>query len=156
MRAWYSWSDPPPLEELLTKIARREFGAGNETAVLAAWKNFSDAIKLVPDTGPNMGTNNSVATPLFFEKPKPRAMTLDHSWSDPAMWSRTSQINPYWPYVPSRLILFPDFTNTTNAAERYTRPFSIGVFNKYLTLAADRMEDGSYIVPEGRFECSCG
>ena len=88
------------MQELLTKIARREFGAGNENAVLAAWKSFSDAIKLVPDTGPNMGTNNSVATPLFFEKPKPRAMTLDHSWEDPAIWSRTSQINPYWPYVP--------------------------------------------------------
>jgi hypothetical protein len=142
MRAWYSWSDAPPLEELLTKIARRDFGAGNESSVLAAWKSFSEAIKLVPDTGPNMGTNNAVAAPLFFEKPKPRAMTLDHSWSDPAMWSRTSQLNPYWPYVPSRLILFPDFTNATNAAERYTRPFSIGVFNKYLTLAADRMEEG--------------
>ena len=142
MRAWYSWSDSPPLPELLRKIARREFGAGNEDSVLAAWKSFSEAIKLVPDTGPNMGTNNSVATPLFFEKPKPRAMTLAHSWEDPAIWSRTSQINPYWPYVPSRLILFPDFTNSINAAERYTRPFSIGVFDKYLTLAADKMEEG--------------
>jgi hypothetical protein len=83
-----------------------------------------------------------VATPLFFERPKPRALTLDHSWEDPAIWSRTSQINPYWPYVPSRLILFPDFTNKTNVAERYTRPFSVGVFNKYLALAADKMEEG--------------
>lgn len=142
MRSWYSWSDAPPLPDLLRSLARREFGNGNEDLALAAWRHFSDAIKLVPDTGPNMGTNNAVATPLFFEKPKPRAMTLEHSWSDPANWSRTSQINPYWPYVPSRLILFPDFSNQINAAERYTRPFSVGVFNKYLTLAADEMEKG--------------
>ena len=30
MRAWYSWSDAPPLDELCsTSIARREFGAGH-------------------------------------------------------------------------------------------------------------------------------
>lgn len=142
MRCWYSWSASPPLTELLTSIARRDFGAGTADLVLSAWRHFSDAIRLVPDTGPNMGTNNAVATPLFFSKPKARAMTLDHSWEDPAVWSRTSQINPYWPYVPSRLILFPDFTNASNVAERYTRPFSIGVFNRYLTLAADEMEKG--------------
>ncbi len=142
MRAWYSWSAAPPLPELLASIAQREFGSGSQNLVLSAWQHFSDAIKLVPDTGPNMGTNNSVATPLFFSKPKPRAMTLDHSWEDPAIWSRTSQVNPYWPYVPSRLILFPDFTNKLNVAERYTRPFSVGTFNKYLTLAADEMEEG--------------
>ncbi|MCL4855284.1 MAG: hypothetical protein KJZ78_28310, partial [Bryobacteraceae bacterium] len=97
VRAWYSWSGYPELNQLLTGMARREFGAGNEDLVLTAWKRFSDAIKLVPDTGPNMGTNNSVATPLFFEKPKARAMTLDHSWEDPAIWQRHSQLWPYWP-----------------------------------------------------------
>ncbi len=142
MRAWYSWSDAPPLDELLRSIARREFGPGSEPLVLKAWDYFSQAIRLVPDTGPNMGTNNAVAAPLFFEKPAPRAMTLDHSWEDPQAWSRTSQLNPYWPYVPSRLILFPDFTNRVNVAERYARPFSLPVFNKYLSLAADRMETG--------------
>jgi hypothetical protein len=142
LRAWYSWSDYPPLEDLLRQIARREFGAGNEHLAQTAWKHFSDAIKLVPDTGPNMGTNNSVATPLFFEQPRPRAMTLEHSWEDPAIWQRQSQIWPYWPYTPRRLILAPDFTNQVNAAERYARPFSLAVFNKYLTLAADEMERG--------------
>lgn len=142
MRAWYSWSGYPALDELLKSIARREFGAGNEELVLTAWKQFSEAIKLVPDTGPNMGTNNSVATPLFFQQPKPRAMTLHHSWSDPGMWQRESQLWPYWPYTPSRLILAPDFTNKVNSAERYARPFSLPVFNKYLGLAADHMENG--------------
>ena len=43
---------------------------------------------------------------------------------------------------PSRVILLPDFTNRSNAAERYASPFSLSVFNKYLLLAADEMEKG--------------
>ncbi|MFN0167504.1 MAG: hypothetical protein ACKV22_13820 [Bryobacteraceae bacterium] len=142
MRAWYSWSDAPPLDDLLRQIARREFGAGNEDRALAAWKHFSEAIQAYPDTGPNWGSCNAVASPLFFEKPKPRAMTLEHSWSDQALWSRQSQLNPYWPYVPSRLLFWPDFTNKQNNVERYIRFFSVPVFQKYLKLAADRMEQG--------------
>jgi hypothetical protein len=142
MRAWYAWSDAPPLDELLRQIARREFGESSENAVLAAWKHFSEAIRLYPDTGPNWGSCNALAAPLFFSKPKPRAMTLDHSWSDQQQWSRESQLNPAWPYVPSRLIFWPDFSNRRNAAESYIRFFSIPVFQKYLKLSADRMEEG--------------
>ncbi len=142
MRAWYAWSDAPPLEELLRAIARREFGAGNESRVMEAWKAFSQAIRLVPDTGPNWGTNNAVASPFFLTQPPPRMMTLNHSWSDPALHARCCQVNPHWPYVPARLILWPDFTNKVNAAERYARPFSLPVFMKYLGLAADEMERG--------------
>lgn len=142
MRAWYAWSDAPPLDDLLRQIARREFGAGSEDAVLAAWKHFSEAIQVYPDTGPNWGSCNALAAPLFFSKPRPRAMTLDHSWSDQQQWSNWSQLNPHWPYVPSRLIFWPDFSNRHNAAEGYIGFFSIPVFQKYLKLAADRMEQG--------------
>ncbi|HZT32665.1 MAG TPA: hypothetical protein VFA33_22435 [Bryobacteraceae bacterium] len=142
LRAWYSWSGAPPLDTLLRAIARREFGPGSEDLALRAWDHFSRAIRLVPDTGPNMGVNNAVATPLLFEKPEPRAMTVDHSWTDPAVWSHDSEITPYWPYTPRRLILLPDFTNRVNAAARYASPFSLPVFNKYLRLAADEMETG--------------
>lgn len=142
MRAWYAWSDAPPLEDLLRRIARREFGAGNEELALEAWKRFSEAIQVYPDTGPNWGSCNALAAPLFFEKPKPRAMTLEHSWTDQELWSRQSQLNPYWPYVPRRLFFWPDFTNRQNNAERYIRFFTIPVFQKYLALAADRMEQG--------------
>ncbi len=142
MRAWYAWSDAPPLDDLLRRIARREFGPGNEEAVLTAWKHFSEAIQVYPDTGPNWGSCNALAAPLFFAKPKPRAMTLNHSWSDQGQWSGRSQLNPYWPYVPSRLIFWPDFTNRGNAAQRYIGFFTIPVFQKYLKLSADRMEQG--------------
>jgi len=55
---------------------------------------------------------------------------------------RTVQLDPRWPYVPSRLIFWPDFSNCRNAAEGYIGFFSIPVFQKYLQLAADRMEQG--------------
>ena len=35
LRDWYSWSDAPPLDDLLRQIARRDFGAGSEALVLA-------------------------------------------------------------------------------------------------------------------------
>ena len=69
-------------------------------------------------------------------------MTLDHSWSDQALWSNESQLNPCWPYVPSRLIFWPDFTNRRNAAQGYIGFFTVPVFQKYLKLSADRMEQG--------------
>jgi hypothetical protein len=142
MRAWYAWSDAPPLDDLLRQIARREFGEGNEESALAAWKLFSEAIQVYPDTGPNWGSCNALAAPLFFSKPKPRAMTLAHSWSDQQQWSGQSQLNPYWPCVPSRLIFWPDFSNRRNAAESYISFFTVPVFQKYLKLSADRMEQG--------------
>jgi hypothetical protein len=143
MRAWYCWSDAPPLDELLRSIARREFGRGSEDLAIEAWKNFSEAIRLAPDTRTgSMGNNNSIGSPLFFEKGRPRAMTLERSWVDQERWSRISTINPYWPYAPRRVIFNPDFTSRVNMAKRYAEPFTLEVFNKYLLLAADAMERG--------------
>jgi hypothetical protein len=142
LRNWYSWSDAPPLNDLLRAIARREFGPGSEEAVVSAWDHFSRAIRLLPDTGPNMGTTNAVGAPFFFQKPKARAMTVEHSWSVPGIESGGVRVSPYWPYSPERVILVPDFSNRTNAAARYASPFSLPVFNKYLLLAADEMEQG--------------
>jgi hypothetical protein len=112
LRAWYSWSDAPPLDDLLGAVARREFGAGTGKLALDAWDRFS------------------------------RAMTVEHSWTDQQRWIAGSGINPYWPYAPTRVILWPDFTNQVNVAARYAKPFSLPVFNKYLLLAADEMEAG--------------
>ncbi|MGA2271475.1 MAG: hypothetical protein ABSH44_23670 [Bryobacteraceae bacterium] len=142
LRAWYSWSDAPPLDTLLSAIARREFGPGSEKLALDAWEHFSRAIRLVPDTGPYMGTTNAIGAPLFFGKGEPLAMTQEHSWTDQETWSRQTEINPYWPFAPRRVILLPDFSNKVNVAQRYAQPFSLKVFSKYLLLAADEMEKG--------------
>src|SRR5579884_1364845 len=146
IRAWYSWSDAPPLDTLLRAIARRDFGAGAEDLVVNAWSHFSAAIRLDPDTGPTVGGNNAVADPFFFDQPHAKTFTLEHSFRDPKIWSENSFINPYWPYVFRGFIdgyvLYPDFTNQINVAEEYAKPLSLPVFHKYLLLAADEMERG--------------
>jgi len=97
MRAWYCWSEAPPLEDLLHAIARRDFGAGAANMVLKAWDHFSRAIRLVPDTGPYMGTNNAVGNPLFFQPPPARTATFNYSWQDQLKWMGPfgAEINPY-------------------------------------------------------------
>jgi hypothetical protein len=147
LRAWSCWSDAPQLEELLGSLAARNFGKGSEGAVLRAWELFSRAIRLVPDTGPNMGTNNAVGNPLFFQQPPARTGTFMYSWNDGA-----GGFNPYWPFTVSRMVFYPDFTNETNRAERYARSATgvqvgpetavLPVFLKYLRQAAEEMEAG--------------
>jgi hypothetical protein len=61
LRAWSAWTDAPPLDDLLGRIAARDFGAANRDNVVKAWRHFSRAISTVPDTGPNMGTNNALS-----------------------------------------------------------------------------------------------
>jgi hypothetical protein len=142
LRNWYSWSDAPPLETLLRQMARRNFGAGREDRVLEAWREFSTAIADDPDTGPTSGGNAALANPLFFQPPREHIMTLAHSWTDQGIWSRDADLNPYWPYCVRQFVLYPDFTNRTNAAERYAQPMSLAVFTKYLLKAADEMAKG--------------
>lgn len=119
--AWYCWSGTPPLDELLRGLARREFGAGNEALVMGAWRNFSEAITLLPDTAPSMGNNFALGNPLFFYEPEPRTMTLEHSWWDPLKWRThlAARIHPLWPFTRFAFSFIPDFTNRTNMAVRY-------------------------------------
>ena len=149
MRSWTCWSDYPSRDELFGAIASRIFGRQNKEIVLKAWSHFSQAIRYVPDTGPNMGTNNAVGNPLFFTKPPARTMTYYYSWGDP---SKRVTMNPYWPFTVSRMVFFPDFSNQTNKAEQYARSATgivveegvkiLPVFLKYLRKAIEEMEKG--------------
>ena len=160
VRAWYCWSDSPPIDTLLRQTAAEIFGSGSEATVLKAWQHFSQAIQKVPDTGASMGTNFALANPLFLQPSEARTMTLAHSWSDPNRWSGYTGANiiPQWPYTHRRMVFYPDFTNRSNAAENYAKRSSgiessettndlgkqevLPVFNKYLLLAADEFEAG--------------
>lgn len=154
LRGWYCWSDAPPLDELLLKIAARDFGAENAANVVKAWDLFSQAARLVPDTGPYMGTTNAVGNPIFFEMPPARTGTFYKSWMDQGMWQGYlgAEMNPYWPFTVSRLVFLPDFSNSTNAAEGYARGVSgieapgeqkvLPVFLKYLRLSTDKLAEG--------------
>lgn len=149
MRAWTCWTDAPTRDDLLAATASQIFGKEQKDLVLKAWHHFSEAIKLVPDTGPNMGTNNAIGNPLFFEEPPLRTVTYHHSWEDP---SQVLHVNPYWPFTVSRMVFYPDFNNQINKAEGYARSATgvevdkdkavLPVFLKYLHLAADQMEEG--------------
>ena len=142
MRCWYSWSDAPPLDHLLRLMAGREFGPGSEDLVLSAWDRFSHAIRLFPVTGPSAEGCNALAAPFFFEEPKPRTMTLRHSWTDQKKWENQSGLNPLWPYTSTLFTLFPDFNNQINVAAQHAHPFTLPVFNKFLLQAADEMGKG--------------
>lgn len=156
LRAWTCWSDAPPRDELLRAVARREFGPGSEDKVLKAWDHFSQGIELVPDTWPNMGTNNAVAAPLFFSQPVQRGLTINHSFAKGFQHLGGYSPDSRWPYTIPRLLFFPDFSNQTNQAEQYARDGSgvaelpqdkpleevLPFFNSYLLRAADEFEAG--------------
>lgn len=149
LRAWTCWSDAPSKDELLSAAAAAIFGEQQKDLVLTAWNHFSRAIRLVPDTGPNMGTNNAIGNPIFFKEPPLRTLTYHHSWEDPA---KVQHVNPYWPFTVSRMVFYPDFSNEINRAEQYARSATgveiskdtvvLPVFLKYLRQAADEMEEG--------------
>src|SRR5690606_29024398 len=114
------------LNDILLKIAARDFGAENAADVVKAWDLFSQAVRLLPDTGPYMGTTNAIGNPIFFEKPPARTATFNYSWMDQGQWSGYlgAEVNPYWPYTVTRLVFLPDFSNNSNAAEGYARGVS--------------------------------
>lgn len=143
LRSWYCWTEAPPLDELLRQVAVREFGPGSEEKVLPAWKRFSEALPLLPDTGPSMGTNFAVGNPLFFQEPPPRTMTLRHSWWDQEKWTShlAARIHPYWPYTRASFSFFPDFSHRVNMAERYARSRS-GIDR---IEPAERLQDVSFL-----------
>jgi hypothetical protein len=144
MRCWYSWSDAPPLDQLLRSIARRDFGPSSDDLVLNAWDHFSQAIRLFPQIHGALGTT-AIAAPLYLETPAPGAMPqhgpVKHSWEDPDKVAKKIALKTH-PAAVHGTGLVPDFTNQTNMAEHLARPFTVPVFDKYLLLAADKMESG--------------
>jgi hypothetical protein len=149
LRAWTCWTNAPSRDELFNSAASRIFGKEQKELVLRAWEHFSQAIRFVPDTGPNMGTNNAVGNPLFFREAPARTVTYRYSWGDQA---KRLDINPAWPFTVSRMVFYPDFTNKVNRAEQYARSATgvqvdkdtkvLPVFLKYLKLAGEQMEEG--------------
>ena len=165
MRAWTCWSDAPPMEELFSNIAARIFGEEGKAKAVKAWEYFSQAIQLVPDTGPNMGTNNAVGNPLFFQVPPLRTNTYYYSWTDFEKWMGYfgGELNPYWPFTVSRMVFYPDFTNKINKAEEYARSATgieagneikiLPVFLRYMNQAAGKMEEGLSLYREAALIC---
>ena len=166
LRAWTCWTDAPPLDDLLGAIAARIFGEDAQADILDAWRHFSEAIRLVPDTGPRMGTNGAVGNPLFFAEPPARTATYTYSWGNkgPEAGYMGSGLIPYWPFTVFYLVFCPDFTNRTNRAEQYARTASgvqppegtalLPVFLTYLRNAAEEMEKGLVLYRGAALRCA--
>jgi hypothetical protein len=122
--------------------------------VVNAWDLFSQAVRLLPDTGPYMGTTNAIGNPIFFQPPPARTATFRYSWMDQNAWMGYlgAEVNPYWPFTVTRLVFLPDFSNGSNAAESYARGVSgidvpadtkvLPVFLKYLRKTTDKLGEG--------------
>jgi hypothetical protein len=165
IRSWTCWTGSPNRDDLFAMVAAKMFGKAQTDNVLKAWDHFSQAIRLIPDTGPNMGTNNAVGNPIFFREPSPRTATFDYSWFDQAKMSGYTggRTLPIWPYTVFYLIFFPDFSNRVNKAENYARSVSgieapedksiLQVLLKYLKIAADHMEEGLKLYRDAAARC---
>ncbi len=72
---WLSYTDPPPVDELLRAMARRDFGPGQEDLVVSAWNDFSEAIWHFPFYyGVSFPMNAGLAQPFWLDPkaPNPR------------------------------------------------------------------------------------
>ncbi|MBM3889516.1 MAG: hypothetical protein FJ388_10360 [Verrucomicrobia bacterium] len=76
---WLAYTNPPPLDELLRAMARRDFGPGQEDLVVDAWRDFSEAIWHFPFYfGLSYPMNAGLAQPFW----------LDPKAANPRPWRR--------------------------------------------------------------------
>jgi hypothetical protein len=76
---WLSYTNPPPVDDLLRAMARRDFGPGQEDLVLGAWRDFSEAIWQFPFYyGLSYPMNAGLAQPFW----------LDPKTMNPRPWRR--------------------------------------------------------------------
>jgi hypothetical protein len=65
---WWSYTSAPPAADLLSAIARRDFGPAGATAALAAWAKFSEAIWHFPFYyGLSYTMNAGLAQPFWLD-----------------------------------------------------------------------------------------
>ena len=162
LRAWTCWTDGPSKEELFSATASQLFGKDQKDLVIKAWDHFSQSIRLVPDTGPNMGTVGAIGSPIFFQEPPLRVGTRDHGFTGGSRRPTGDDSYNYWPFTVPRLVFFPDFTNQINRAEQYARGATavkveketkfLPLFLKYLQLAVDQMEEGLKLYREAAYK----
>jgi hypothetical protein len=76
---WLSYTNPPPAEELLQALARRDFGPAGAQAAVDAWAKFSEAIWHFPFLyGLSYPMNAGLAQPFW----------LDSKAANPRPWRR--------------------------------------------------------------------
>ncbi len=87
---WNIWSTPMDARQLLTALARRDFGAAAAPSAVAAWESFSAAIRQYPFSGPMaMGPiQKGAAHPLFFDAAYQPAHNRGRQFKNDLSWTR--------------------------------------------------------------------
>jgi len=88
---WYSWTDAPPIDELLLRMARRDFGAAAAKHAVNGWEHFTRGIQHFPYSDPVARTPGPLqkgpSQPLFLD-PKKKVGLPWRSWQNDLKWAR--------------------------------------------------------------------
>lgn len=88
---WYSWTNGPKGDDLLRRLARRDFGAGAEEDVVRAWEHFTRGFRHFPySNGVNKypgPLQTGPSQPLFLD-PKEKAMGGARAWQNDLHWCK--------------------------------------------------------------------
>jgi hypothetical protein len=111
---WMSYTNPPPADDLLRAMARRDFSPGQEAKALTAWQDFSEAIWHYPFYyGLSYPMNSGLAQPFWLDpkavNPRPwrrgfanalETMNLADSGEGPGCGrenrARLAELDVYW------------------------------------------------------------
>jgi hypothetical protein len=98
---WYSWTNAPPWDDLLARIARRDFGDRATKHVIDAWEHFTRGIQRFPYSDPIARypgpLQKGPSQPLFLDPKVPGGN--GRSWQNNLDWTR-----PWGPAVASKYL----------------------------------------------------
>lgn len=88
---WYSWDHEPEIDDLLEKLARRDFGAKAAPAFVEAWRHFSKAINDYPYSDPVARYPGPIQVgpghPYYLDKKKPGGGQV-RDWQNNLAWTQ--------------------------------------------------------------------
>ena len=99
---WYSWTGAPPIDTLLLRMARRDYGPAAATHVVAAWSHFTRGIQHFPYSDPVARTPGPLqkgpSQPLLLD-PAIKSFGPWRSWQNDLKWTR-----PWGPAITAKYL----------------------------------------------------
>lgn len=99
---WYSWSNAPPIDDLLDQMARRDFGPQAAKHVTAAWEHITKGIQKFPYSDPIARypgpLQKGPSQPLYLDPKIPNSGT-GRAWQNDLQWTR-----PWGPEIAKKYL----------------------------------------------------
>jgi hypothetical protein len=99
---WYSWTNAPPLDELLERMARRDFGPAAAPHVLIAWEHVTRGIEQFPYSDPIARypgpLQKGPSQPLLLD-PKIKNFGAGRAWQNDLAWTK-----PWGPEIAEKYL----------------------------------------------------